>query len=404
MCQSSRVPHLEPFRGLRYDGSRVRLADVIAPPYDVISPTERDRLARRHTANAVLVELPEPDRRAALDRYDVAAALLADWQQRGILVPDGAPALYPYAMTAPDGRSTTGVIGALALSEPGPGSDVLPHEQTLPKPKSDRLDLLRATRANLSPIWGLSLAAGLTTTFQPVGPPEVQVVDDDGVRHELWVLDDPDAIDAVRLAVAGAPVVIADGHHRYQTALAYREERRRAGSATHADDLVMALIVELAEDQLAVGAIHRRITGLAPGVRPVAAFEGWFDLVRAGPPDERTVSALGRSGSLALVTEEGAFLLTPTRQARETAGTDLDSSLVALALDDLPGAVCDHPHSWQEAVAALADGETQAVVLLRPPTVGQIATWAADRRTMPPKTTYFSPKPRTGMVFRLLDL
>ncbi|HLG66926.1 MAG TPA: DUF1015 domain-containing protein [Acidimicrobiales bacterium] len=398
------MPDLLPFRGLRYDPARVRLHDVIAPPYDVISPTERRRLAARHSANSVQLELPEPDLRTGLDRYAVAASLLADWRQRGLLVPDAKVALYPYRMTQPDGRTTTGVIGALGLPEPGSDGDVLPHEETLPKPRSDRLELLRATRANFSPIWGLSLTAGLSASFEPEGPPDAEALDDDRVLHQLWVLDDAERVESTRRAVAASPVVIADGHHRYQTALAYRDERRRAGQASTADEQVMALVVELAEDQLHVGPIHRSLSGLPGGAEgALAAFGQWFDLVRAGPSDERTLAALGRSGSLALVTTGGAYLLTPTPKALEAAGDSLDSGLVALALDELPGVACGHPHTWEEAASAFAAGEAEAVVLLRPPTVTQIAEWAAARRTMPPKSTYFSPKPRTGMVFRLLD-
>lgn len=394
----------EPFRGVRYDPSRVHLDDVIAPPYDVVGPAERVRLAGRHSANAILVELPEPDLRTGVDRYRVAAGLLEDWLRRRVLLTDVAPSLYPYRMTTADGLSTTGVIGALGLPEPGAESDVLPHEQTLPKPRSDRLDLLRSTKANLSPIWGLSMAPGLSAAIDIDGGPTARAVDDDGVRHELWVLDDPAAVTAVTSVVASAPVVLADGHHRYQTAAAYRDERRATGSATADDDLVMALLVELSEDELTVGPIHRAITGVAPGTDLTAAFATWFDLVRAGPADDRTMGAVGASGSLALVTHEGVYLLTPTTEALSAADSDLDASVVALAVADLPGAACEHRHSWQEAAATLRAGEAQAVVLLRPPTVAQIAEWAAAGRRMPPKTTYFSPKPRTGMVFRSLDL
>ena len=183
------MPRFEPFQGLRYRPEVAPLAQVIAPPYDVISPTERAHLASRHRANAVLVELPEADLSGRRDRYAVAADLFARWQAKGILVADPVPSLYPYRMTDPSGRATTGVIGALGLAEPGEESDILPHEQTLPKPKSDRLDLLRATRANLSPIWGLSMAAGVTATFDPTDDdPVADVYDDDGVRHQLWVL------------------------------------------------------------------------------------------------------------------------------------------------------------------------------------------------------------------------
>jgi len=309
-------------------------------------------------------------------------------------------------MTDTAGRATTGVIGALGLAEPGEESDILPHEQTLPKPKSDRLDLLRATRANLSPIWGLSMAAGVTATFDPTDDePVVDAYDDDGVRHQLWVLNDPDAVAAVSAAVAKAPVVLADGHHRYETARAYQAECREAdGGQPGPYDLVMALVVELAEDQLTVGAIHRTVSGLPEGFDLVGALAEWFDVVRAGEADTRTLGALADSNSLTLVQGGQAYLLLPRVEIQEQAGNDLDSSLIATALATLPAHEVMHRHSVAEAIEALEGGEGQAAFLLRPVTVKQIDEWANERRRMPPKTTYFSPKPRTGMVFRSLDL
>ena len=186
------VPRFEPFKGLRYRPEVAPIAQVIAPPYDVISSTERVHLASRHQANAVLVELPEADLPGGRDRYAVATDLFTRWQAERIIVAEPEPSLYPYRMTDTAGHTTTGVIGALGLAEPGEESDILPHEQTLPKPKSDRLDLLRATRANLSPIWGLSMAPGVTATFDPTDDePVADAYDDDGVRHQLWVLSDP---------------------------------------------------------------------------------------------------------------------------------------------------------------------------------------------------------------------
>ena len=400
------MPRFEPFQGLRYRPDVAPLAQVIAPPYDVISPTERAHLASRHRANAVLVELPEADLSGQRDRYVVAADLFARWQAKDLLVADPVPSLYPYRMTDTAGRVTTGVIGALGLAEPGAESDILPHEQTLPKPKSDRLDLLRATRANLSPIWGLSMAKGVTATFDPTDDdPVADVVDDDGVRHQLWVLSDADTVAAVAAALAAAPVVLADGHHRYETARAYQAEQREAhGGAPGPYDLVMALVVELAEDQLTVGAIHRTVSGLPEDFDFVTALAPWFDVVRAGAADDRTIGALADSRSLAMVTGGQAYLLLPQDEVLEQEGNDLDSNLIASVLASLPPHEVMHRHSVGEAMEALADGEGQAAFLLRPVTVKQIDEWANERRRMPPKTTYFSPKPRTGMVFRSLDL
>ncbi|MGO8827396.1 MAG: DUF1015 family protein [Acidimicrobiales bacterium] len=400
------MPRFEPFRGLRYRADLAPIAQVIAPPYDVISATERVHLASRHQANAVLVELPEADLRAGRDRYAVASDLFARWQAEGIIGVDPEPSLYPYRMTDTSGRATTGVIGVLGLAEPGEEGDILPHEQTLPKPKSDRLDLLRATRANLSPIWGLSMAAGVTATFDPTDDePVADTYDDDGVRHQLWVLSDPDAVAAVGAAVATAPVVLADGHHRYETARAYQAECRAAdGGLPGPYDLVMALVVELSEDQLTVGAIHRTISGLPEDFDLVGALAQWFDVVQAGAADRRTLGALADSSSLALVTGGRAYLLLPHGDELEQVGNDLDSDLIATVLAALPPHEVMHRHSIAEVMEALEQGEGQAAFLLRPVTVKQIEEWANERRRMPPKTTYFSPKPRTGMVFRSLDI
>jgi uncharacterized protein (DUF1015 family) len=400
------VPRFEPFQGLRYRPEVAPVAQVIAPPYDVISSTERSHLASRHRANAVLVELPEADLSGGRDRYAVASDLFTRWQAKGIIVADPEPSLYPYRMTDPSGHATTGVIGALGLAEPGEESDILPHEQTLPKPKSDRLDLLRATRANLSPIWGLSMATGVTATFDPTDDdPVADVYDDDGVRHQLWVLSDADTVAAVRSAVATAPVVLADGHHRYETARAYQAECRLAnGGGAGSYDLVMALVVELAEDQLTVGAIHRTISGLPEDFDLVAALGQWFDVVRAGAADDRTLGALADSSSLTLVTGGQAYLLLAHADVQEQEGNDLDSNVIATVLAELPPHEVMHRHSVAEAMEALHQGEGQAAFLLRPVTVKQIDQWANERRRMPPKTTFFSPKPRTGMVFRSLDL
>ncbi len=393
------MPRFAPFTGLRYDPARVEPSKVIAPPYDVVGPAERAALVARHSANAILVELPEPDPRSGGDRYAAAAARLAAWRSDGILVRDPTPSFYPYAMTAPDGSVTLGVLGELGL-ETGSVDDVLPHEETLAKARSDRLELLEATRVNLSPIWGLSLAAGLTGLLATDRPPLATAVDDDGVRHELWRVDDPATLDAVATRVGSAPVVVADGHHRLATALTYRGG---SGAGTPGADGILALVVELSPGSLTVGPIHRVLAGLPDGLDLVDAFASWFDVARAGDCTDRTTTALGESSAFALVTPGGCWLLSPRDGTPEAAGSDLPSSMVAMVLAELPDHELTFAHHWTEAVGVVASEEAQAAVLLPPVTVDQIDTWARARRRMPPKSTYFHPKPRTGMVFRALD-
>ncbi|MGD0882911.1 MAG: DUF1015 family protein, partial [Acidimicrobiales bacterium] len=271
---------------------------------------------------------------------------------------------------------------------------------TLPKARSDRMDLLAATRVNLSPIWCLSLARGLTELLVAVAEPLASAVDDDGVLHELWAVEDPGQIAAMGAAVASAPVVVADGHHRLATASDYLAG---AGRGTPGADGVLALVVELAEERLSVGPIHRLLSGLPDGLDLVDVFASWFDVARAGDLTERTAAALGESSALALVMPSGCWLLHPKDGTAEAAGSDLYVSMVALAIAELPHHELTFANSWQEAVAAVESEEAQAAVLLPPVRIDQIDAWVKARRRMPPKSTYFRPKPRTGMVFRPLD-
>src|SRR5882757_3589777 len=243
------VPELFPFPGLRYQFSVLDadLGAVTAPPYDVIDEESRARLEASHPQNAVRLILPRDTEPG--DRYRQARATFEQWRAEGILSAD-TPHLYLYRTAFTDelgsARRMTGVIGALALSPPGQGS-VLPHERTMPKAKSDRLDLLRSVRANLDPVWGLSLSSGLSELIEPViaaGGPAASCVDGDGVEHCLFPVEG-DLIDAIAALVAAAPLVIADGHHRYETALTYQEQQQGAGVDDPGAARIMMLVVEL---------------------------------------------------------------------------------------------------------------------------------------------------------------
>ena len=393
MCYAVPMPRFEPFAGLRYDPARVDLSMVIAPPYDVIAPDERARLAARHSANSVRVELPEPDHRAGLDRYANAARQLEQWQEDGLLGRDPAPVFYAYRMTAPDGHATNGVIGALGIDDAS-ASDILPHEQTLPKAKSDRLDLLRATRANLSPIWGLSMTRRAEQHLRARATPRRR-----GHRRRRGP---PRALGDRRPGRRRGRPAGGRSRPRWSSPTATTATRRPAPTSDQCDDgagrridadSVMALVVELAEDQLAVGPIHRALSGLPDGLDLVDAFSSWFDVTRAGDFDERTVGALGESRALALVMPSGAWLLSPKDGTPEAAGADLDSSMVALVIAELPDHELEFFNSWQDGMRAVAADQAQAVVLLRPVSVDQIAaSGPATGRRMPPKSTYFYPE------------
>ena len=400
------MPRFEPFSGLRYSLSHISsLDDVVCPPYDVIADEERSRLMARSPANVVRLELPRAE--DGDDPYLAAAKLLDAWRDGGILHRDRVPAFYGYRMTYPDEfgapRSTVGVIGALGLEPPGEG--ILPHEQTTPKARSDRLQLLRATRANLSPIWCLSPTAGLTdllgSSHHP--HPAERTSCDDGVCHELWPITDRHEVDDIAHAVGSSPVLIADGHHRYETALAFQAEERGATSGRPGDhDLVMSLVVELAEGELTVGAIHRLVSGLPDGFDLASALEPWFELAPTAAVDASIGRRMVEAGALAVVTPAGTWLAEPRATTAEAATHDLDSSRLDVALAGLPRHQLDFQHGWDLCAAAVAGGHAQAAVLLRPAAVGQIAAIAHGGVRMPPKTTFFWPKPRTGLVVREL--
>jgi uncharacterized protein (DUF1015 family) len=395
------MPRFEPFAGLRYDPV-LDLDRLVAPPYDVVGPDERAILAGRHRANAIHIELPEADRALGLDMYGNARRLLDDWLSDGVLLREPAPALYRYRMTPSGGRPTTGVIGALGI-EP-PGDEVLPHEQTMAKDETDRLELIRATSTNLSPIWGLSLTEGLSALCEPEGMPNGSATDDAGVLHEIWVVDDPAGIEALCLAVSASPVVLADGHHRYSVARRYRDEQTVAHDGLAGPyDFVMALIVELEEGGLDVGPIHRVLRGAPDRDSLLEIVETWFDVIDAGAPDPAVLSAVSSSGAFAMVAADNVWLLTPRPEAYEASNSDLDSSLVALVTDRMPGVTVTYVHDWEDAVAAVGHGGSEIAILVRSVTVAQIRHWARARRLMPPKSTFFYPKPRTGMVYRHLD-
>jgi len=396
------VARFEPFAGIRYDLARSDLAQVIAPPYDVIDATQRAALAARHPHNAVLVDLPDPADGDA--RYDQARERFEAWLTDGTLLVDERPGFTLYRMTArgDDGveRRTTGVIGALELSPPG--TDILPHEHTTKKAKSDRLDLLRSCRANLSAIWGLSLAKGLTDLLPVHEAPLADVVDEDGVRHTVWRVDDPDTCAGISAAVAEHPVVIADGHHRYETSLAYKAEREAADGHAGEAGATLAFVVELVEDELTVHAIHRLISGLPVGTEVAALLAPWFE--EAGPPPEGVpvTTAMREEGCLTLVLPDREVLLKPRPDSAADA-RDLDSSRLDVGLAALPPHQLSFQHGVENVRAAVASGAAEAGVLLRPATIAQIEATAHGGERMPPKTTFFHPKPKTGLVFRSLD-
>lgn len=406
-CNDGPVPAFQPFCGIRYSGDH-DLGEVTSPPYDVIDADSRAALVARADRNAVIFDLP--DEADGADRYQMAAATFAAWRADGTLVEDPAPSFTVYRMAFRDaaGRParTLGILGALELSRPDEGQ-ILPHEHTTPKAKTDRLDLLRATCANLSAIWVLSLTEGLTDLIEPDGAPDAQWTDPDDVEHAVWRVEDPARLAAISATVGSGPVVVADGHHRYETSLAHRDERRaEAGPDTPlGSDQLLALVVELTDRELHVAPIHRLVDGLAAEALLAELGGAGFDIVgptvRAEEVTGGTVlDQMATAGALALVAPDGSATLLRPRAAAFAGVADLDSARVAHALASIDGAEVRYQHGVDLVQAAVVKGEADAGLLLRPATVAQIQANARSGERMPAKTTFFHPKPCTGVVFR----
>jgi uncharacterized protein (DUF1015 family) len=415
------VPDLFPFPGLRYQPGALGadLSVVTAPPYDVIDEEGRARLEAAHPRNAVRLILPRDTEPG--DRYQQARTTFDAWQAEGVLARD-EPRLYVYRMTFTDeagaSRRMTGVVGALELS-PLDAEEVVPHEKTMPKAKSDRLDLLRATRANLDPVWALSPAEELSGLLEPVvtaGGPAASCVDEDGVEHCLFPIEG-ELVDEIRRVIGDAPLLIADGHHRYETALAYQEEQQAAGARDPGANRIMALIVELSDDQLVVQPIHRLLRGASAHFRGKFNFVGEVTLMGPNNPEnvKNLLAEMERTNSMGLIDGPGLALLTPKpdvlRPLLESLAKplhDIHAVLFNVMLNRIAASVqipeVDFRNDALAVSAMVEKGAADAAVLLRAPTVDQIAAVADAGARMPPKTTFFWPKPLTGLVFRSLDL
>jgi uncharacterized protein (DUF1015 family) len=408
------LPDFFAFAGLRYDcgAAGSDLEALAAPPYDVIDEERRAALEAADAHNTVRLLLPRDDRDDG-DRYARAAHAFSAWEADGVLVADGTPRFYSYRMEfrGPHGtpRHTRGVIGALALPEPGDTS-VLPHERTAAKAKSDRLALLRATRANLDPIWGLSLSPGLTARLEP-DVALARCIDSDGVVHELGAIDDPARIADIRERIGGMPLVLADGHHRFETACTFRDELRAAGTEVGGADAIMMLVVELIEDELDIEPIHR-LLDLPTGTDIVRQLDDAFSVVPCGTysPDaiEPLQARMAAEHGLGIVDGSNLSLAIARPEARAVALANehpavaaTDAAVVeAMVMPRLPTATWRYWHDAAAVAAQVDKGAASAAILCSPVSVAQTRAAATDRARMPQKTTFFTPKPLSGMVFR----
>jgi uncharacterized protein (DUF1015 family) len=392
------VPRFEPFQALRYRRN-IELHDVCSPPYDVLSDADRLALATRHEDNIVHIDMPVS---AAGNAYEHAASILNQWISDGVLVRDETPSFTLYRMRFTDStgkpRNVVGVIGALEVVDEGAGG-VLPHERTTPKAKTDRLELTRATDANLSPVWGLSLAEGLSALLTEPAELLGEITDDLGVVHSVERVTDTNRITQISAAITAHPVVIADGHHRYAISRTYRDEtRERTNSKSTGAELTMTYINELIDEQLSVAAIHRLYEGITYK-QLAAALSPFFTINDADSVGPTTLSQMNERGSLCLVAKTGrTHWLTPIAE-RFTGVRNLDSAYLEHALSSVQHEV-RYQHGVTEVQHELQTSDATAAILIRPVSVAEIQRTANEGLLMPPKSTFFSPKLRTGFVLR----
>jgi uncharacterized protein (DUF1015 family) len=408
-----------PFRALHYDLDRVGgLQSVVAPPYDVIDAAQRAELLSRSPHNVVEIDLPQAADGG--DPYAHAADVFAAWQRDGVLVRDDEPALWALEQryTGPDGQGRTrhGFFARVKVEDYGPGR-IRPHERTHPGPKEDRLRLIRATHANLSPIFSLyddpeeAAWAALAPHLQT--PPWSEVTDDDGTVHRLWRVTDPDAHAQVAAALGPAELLNADGHHRYETARVYHEE----GGAGH----VLMCLVALQDPGLTVFPTHRLLTRIENRDALRDTIQRDFEIESVQDDAlEPTGDGPVRLGYL------------DAHHRRPLMLTLRDPAIAAAALPDKPepyrhldtavleavvlkGALgmseddishlngLDYARDYAQARERVESGAAEAAFFMRAMPVEQVRDVAATGESMPPKSTYFFPKVLTGMVFNLLD-
>lgn len=413
------MAEIQPLRALHYDLGEVgSLQSVISPPYDVIDPRQREELLSRSPFNVVEIDLPTGD-----DPYERAATTLAGWIKQGAVVRDDEPALWALrqSYTDPEGneRVRNGFLARVRVEEYGPGR-IRPHERTHPGPKEDRLRLTRATKANLSPIFAMH-SGDAWSALAPDGEPWATATDDEGTVNTLWRISDLDRIAAAQALLAGSELLIADGHHRYETARVYAEEIGGDGDADH--NFVLMCLVSLQDPGLLVFPTHRLVKVPADKREPLRdKLLELFELEKIEqselrPPDGDGPLQLGYIDAF----HKQAFRLTLKDQSiAANALKDfpepyqrLDTAILeALILTGPLGLTEDdishlnglgYSRTDDEALQAVLSGEFDAAFFMRATPVSQVQEIAAAGVNMPPKSTFFYPKVPTGLLFNPLQ-
>ena len=419
------MAEVQPLHTLRYEPSAVgSLEDVIAPPYDVIDDELRARLAARSPFNVVEIDLPRAN---GGDPYQHAQETFELWRQQGVLLREREPALWALEQRfqGPDGssRSRRGFFARVRVEDYGAGR-IRPHERTHPGPREDRLRLTRATRANLSPIFSLFPdpdGAALEVIEQcAAGKPFAEAADHEGTRNRLWRISDSDAIAGLQGALADAELLIADGHHRYETARVYADEIGGEGEHRY----VLMLLCSLSDPGLTIFPTHRLLTGLKDDTAKQLAIREV--LLRDFEVEEVAAEQLAPSGDRVTFGYMDSFHRQPFRatlkdqsiadaalEGKPDAYRRLDTAVLeALVLRGALGMTeediaelrgLSYSKSLEDAREAVESGRCDAGFFMRATRVEQVREVAAAGESMPPKSTYFHPKVPTGLVFNVLE-
>jgi len=434
------MAEITPFAALRYDTARAGTMDTLCcPPYDIIPPDRQKALEAKNPYNTIRLERPLGE-----DCYRRAGALLRTWQEKGILKQDAVPAYYVYRMDFAEGKSSNepsmtagkscGVYGFFARVhvEPFGAGVILPHEETLSRDKTDRFSLLSEIFCNISPIYGLyedhSGRADQILRKAMAAPPDVCFPDGDGVTHSLWTLCDPASLAVLTQALAGRRILIADGHHRYETSLAFYEEQKQKKPDLPPDSplgTTLMLLTEAGHPGLVVWPTHRLVCGL-PGFSSGALLEalaGDFDC-ETGPAgadlprrlSERpnTVGLYAGGDTVTMLTLREPGNLRRALPGKSQAYCALEVSLLhTLILEPHLGINKErlaaqtnliYTRSLEDAYEGVRNGAYQCAFILPPTPVSMIGHVAAHGERMPQKSTYFHPKPTTGLVIHSLTL
>jgi len=431
------MPDIRPLRGVRYDLAKVgALSDVVAPPYDVIGHDLQDRLYAASPYNIIRLELnkEEPGDAPGTDRYARAARFLKDWTRQGILAEDPHPSFYVYHQSF-DVEGTTytrkGFLARVRLEPFGAGK-IYPHEQTLSGPKADRLALFQATGTNLSPIFGLypdpteEVLRAVEAGIRDRTP--LEATDHLGVVNRLWPVLDQATHTAIQGLMSARPIFIADGHHRYETGLTYRDELEAAGELAGPDDpanFTMMMLVGMSDPGLIILPTHRLASGfpgitadelaarLAPefevehvGEGTAAARAAWEDIEAGGEQDVLGFGTVadGRWLTARLRSDARMDALTPDHSPEwRSLGVSILHELVLKALlGPIGTASCSYVHLLDEVTDATTHRKCDLACLVPPAGMGHVESIASGLEKMPPKSTYFYPKLLSGLVLNPL--